>query len=117
MVDEIGTAQRFWGRTHGETPIFRQTYQLTNKWANSYLHHTLFGILLRRFGGDRYISAAPSSVRVISQAYYLYAMAICGVIDANGTTPQTTSFWEQFMSANPQMLFAVGAAAAGSSFM
>ena len=117
MVNEIGSAQRFWGRTHGETPIFLQTYQLTNKWANSYLHHTLFGILLRRFGGDRYISAAPSSVRVISQAHYLYAMAICGVIDANGTTPQTTPFWEQFMSANPQMLFAVGAAAAESSFM
>jgi hypothetical protein len=108
MVDEIVTAKRFWGRTHGETEIFRHTYQLTNKWANSYLHHTLHGILLRRFDEDRYIAAAPSSVMVVSQAYYLYAMAICAVIDANGTTPQTTPFWGQFMSADPQMIFAVG---------
>ena len=46
MVAEIGSADRFWGRTHGETPILRETYDMVVKWANQFLHHTAFGITM-----------------------------------------------------------------------
>jgi hypothetical protein len=110
MVEQIGTAQQFWGRTHGKTPVFRETYDLVNKWANQFLHHTAWGITpVHVPGSETATIAGPRPIDVISRAYYLYAMMICGVLDANNVTPQTTPFWAQFMDGFPILVRSTGA--------
>lgn len=103
MVSTIGTAQRFWGRTHGETQVFEETYAVVVKWSNQLLHHTAYGLILEVIDAEHFSIASPRPVVVIGRAYYLYAMMICAVIDANGTVPQFTPFWQQFMGGLPTM--------------
>jgi Family of unknown function (DUF5677) len=101
MVAEIGSADRFWGRTYGETPILRETYDMVVKWANQFLHHTAFGITMVHVDEAYLAIASPHPADVIGRAYYNYAMAICAVIDAAGETPQFTPFWQVFMGGLP----------------
>jgi hypothetical protein len=109
LVEQIGSARRFWGRTYGETPVFAQHYDVVNKWANQFLHHTALGATPVQVGNERATLAAPRAVDVVARAYYLYAMAICAALDANGTTPQTTPFWDQFMEGFPILVMSTGA--------
>jgi hypothetical protein len=109
MVEEIGTAPRFWGRTHGKTPVLRENYDIVNKWANQFLHHTALGITPVHTGSETVAIAAPRPVDVISRAYYMYATVICAVLDANEVTPQTTPFWAQFMDGFPVLVMSTGA--------
>jgi hypothetical protein len=104
IVAEVGTAQRFWGRTYGATPIFRETYDLAIKWSNQYLHHTALGVMLAADPEQRLSIVGPRPVAVLSRAYYCYAMVICAVIDAAGGTPQLDPFWATFMSGLQQLL-------------
>jgi hypothetical protein len=106
MVETIGTAERFWGRTHGETPILRETYAIVVKWSNQLLHHTASGVVMQLIEPEHLSIASPRPVVVIGRAYYLFAMMICAVLDANGTVPQHTEFWNQFMGGLPHMALA-----------
>ena len=108
MISAIGTAERFWGRTHGETPVFEETYAVVVKWSNQLLHHTAYGLMMEVIDAEHFSIASPRPVVVIGRAYYLYAMMICAVIDVNGTVPQYTPFWQQFMGGLPAMAVATG---------
>jgi hypothetical protein len=109
MVNEVGTAQRFWGRTHGQTPILKENYDMVIKWANQFLHHTALGVTIVPVGPEYVSVVAPCPVDVIGRAYYNYAMVICAVIDASGESHRTHHFgapswegWERFSKRRPR---------------
>jgi hypothetical protein len=96
LVAEVGQADRFRGRTHGETPVLEHVYQVVHKWANQQLHHTAAGLGVVRIDDTTVALDGPTPLQVLSPAYYCFAMTVCAIVDLGGITPQEHPFWTTF---------------------
>lgn len=108
LVREVGSAERFRGRTHGVTPVLNEHYQVVNKWATQYLHHTAVSLGVVRTSDTSVALSAPTPGQVLSPAYYVYAMSVCAALDINGDYPQRSPFWQEFMTGLTSIAALVG---------
>lgn len=98
LVAQVGQADRFRGRTHGETPVLEHMYQVVHKWANQQLHHTAAGLGVVRIDETTVALDGPTPLQVLAPAYYCFAMTVCVIVDLSGITPQEHPFWNTFWS-------------------
>ncbi len=104
IVEDVGSAEQFWGRTHGETKILEQHFNIVNKWANQILHHTAVGLGAVRVSDNEVALDVPRAAQVLAPAYYCYAMVECAVVELGGTVPQHSPIWPIFMDGLPVLL-------------